>query len=315
MLQVTKWNQKPITKPGWYSGIPIERYHSAGMCDGPSVSSSNLRTCWMKSPAHMFDEWCENPNAEPRDTTKFMTMGAVAHHLLLGEEGFKLKYVAQPETYRDKVTAEEKKWTYGANFCKHWRDQMERMGKTVVTVKDLKAIVEIARSLATEPLVQEGLLQGYVETSGFFKDKETGLWVKVRPDVVPSGPDFVDLKTASDVTTVALMSAIRSYGYHQQGALIWEMCDALDQPFETFLLLFAETARPYCARTVPLTEDDLARGRMQNRVMLKKIAACIEANRWPGPGEGETRPLPLSNDERARIDERLKYEGLLEAAA
>jgi hypothetical protein len=28
------------------------------------------------------------------------------------------------------------------------------------------------------------------------------------------------------------------------------------------------------------------------------------------PGEGDLRALPLSNDERARIAERLKYEGL-----
>ena len=312
MLQVTKWNGKPITKPGWYSGIPLERYHSANMCDGPAVSSSNLRTCWIKSPAHMHAEWCENPDAEPRETTRNMILGSAAHHLMLGEEGFKLKYVAQPEIYRDKVTAQEKPWNNNANACRDWHAKQAVEGRTVVTVKELKVIVEMARSLALEPLVQEGLLQGYVETSGFFKHKQTGLWVKVRPDVVPSGPDFVDMKTASDVTTVALMSAIRSYAYHQQGALIWEMCDAIGQPFESFLLLFIETARPFCARTVPLVDDDLARGREQNGVMLRKIASCIETKHWPGPSEGDMRPLPLSNDERARIDERLKYEGALQ---
>ena len=90
----------------------------------------------------------------------------------------------------------------------------------------------------------------------------------------------MDLKTASDVTSIALMSAIRSYSYHQQGALIWEMCDAIEQPFKSFLLLFIETARPFCARTVPLTEDDLGLGRLQNRVMLRKIKSCIDAKHW-----------------------------------
>jgi len=37
-MKITKWNGKPITKPGWYSGIPIETYHSAGICDGKAVS-------------------------------------------------------------------------------------------------------------------------------------------------------------------------------------------------------------------------------------------------------------------------------------
>jgi len=304
---ITAWNGKPIKKPGWYSGISIDQYHSAGICNGPAVSSSNLRTCWIKSPAHMFAQWCENPEAEPRKPTKFMVLGSAAHHLLLGEDGFKLKYIAQPETYRDKVTAVEKPWTYQANVCKAWRSKQEEAGRTVVTSDELKAIVAMSKSLSLEPLVNDGLLRGNVECSGFVKD-QTGLWLKIRPDVIPAtSADFVDLKTASDVTTPALQSSIRSYGYHQQGALIWEVCEQLGQPFTMFILAFIETAAPYCARMVPLTDDDLGRGREQNREMLKQIAGCITTKHWPGPGEGDLRAMALSTDERKRIDERLTY--------
>ena len=310
-MDIIKWDGKPITKPGWYSGIPLERYHGPNMCAGKAVSSSNLRTCWAKSPAHMYDSWAENPDAEPREATRNMVLGAAAHHLLLGEDNFKLKYIGRPETYRDLKTAAEKPWNNNAHACQDWNEKQAKAGKVVVTVKELQAIVAMARSLALEPLVQDGLLRGDVETSGFFKDKETGLWVKVRPDVIPSGDDFVDLKTASDVTSVALMSAIRSYGYHQQGALIWEACEALGHPFASFMLVFVETARPFCARTSPLTDDDLVFGRRQNRAMRRKIKACMDADHWPGPGEGNLRPLPLPNDERARIEERLKIEGVV----
>jgi len=84
-LKITKWNGKPISKPGWYSGIPIERYHSAGMCDGPAVSSTDLRTCWSKSRAHMFAFWAENPKRIERPTSRAMILGSAAHHLFLGE--------------------------------------------------------------------------------------------------------------------------------------------------------------------------------------------------------------------------------------
>jgi len=258
----------------------------------------------------MFAEWCENPEAEPREPSRAMILGAAAHHLLLGEENFKTKFIGRPETYRDLKTAVEKPWNNNAHACQDWNLKQAKAGKVVVTVKELESIVAMARSLALEPLVNEGLLQGHVETSGFFKDQETGLWIKVRPDVIPSGPDFVDLKTASEVITPALQYTIRAYGYHQQGALVWECCDALEHPFESFMLMFIETARPFCARTVPLMDDDLARGRAQNRAMLKRIRACLDADHFPGPGEGELRALALSNDERARIDERLKLEGV-----
>lgn len=310
-MKIRKWDGKKITVPGWYSGIPIEVYHSAGICDGVAISSSNLRTCWSESPAHMNAHWCENKDAEQKDSTRAMILGSAAHHLMLGEDGFKTKFVAQPETYRDVKTAEEKPWNYNANACKAWRDKQVDRGLTVVTVKELQAIVAMAKSLAIEPLVREGLLRGAVETSGFWKDQQTGLWIKVRPDVIPTASgDYADLKTARDVTTPALMSAIREHGYHMQGALIWEVCEALGQPFETFTLLFIETSAPYCARTVPLTDDDLARGRLQNRLMMKTIKGCMDIDHFPGPGEGDTRPLPLSNDERDRIDARLKAEGL-----
>jgi hypothetical protein len=310
-MTVTKWNGKPITKPGFYSGVPLETYHSKGICGGPAVSSTNLRTCWLRSPAHMFVTWAENPDAEQRAPSRSMVLGSAAHHLLLGEDNFKTKYIAQPATYRDKVTAKDKPWHNGADYCKAWNEKWLTGGRVPVTMTELKTIVAMSKSLALDPLVNDGLLRGAVECSGFALDQETGLWIKIRPDVIPaSAADYVDLKTIHEVTTPALQSAIRSYGYHQQGALIWEVCDQLELPFETFVLMCIETAAPYCARAVPLTEDDLARGRLQNRAMLRKIATCLTQGHWPGPGEGDLRPLPLSHDERARIDERLKHEGM-----
>ena len=53
-MKIVKWSGKPISKPGWYSGVPIETYHSAGMCNGPAVSSSGPTLLLVTSPAHMF---------------------------------------------------------------------------------------------------------------------------------------------------------------------------------------------------------------------------------------------------------------------
>jgi hypothetical protein len=261
----------------------------------------------------MYARWAENLKREERGVTSAMMLGAVSHHLLLGEENFRSTYIAQPETYRDKTTAVEKPWNNNALACKFWNEKQKAAGRTVVKVDQLDAVVAMSRSLALEPLVHEGLLRGHVECSGFAQDAETGLWLKTRPDVIPTMTgDFVDLKTAADVTSVALMSSIRTYGYHQQGALIWEVTDQLgaDHPFEGFVLMFVETANPWCARTVPLTKDDLVRGRKQNRAMLRTITRCINEDHWPGPGEGDLRELPLGHDERVRIDERLKHEGV-----
>jgi hypothetical protein len=309
-MEVKIWDGKPITVPGWYSNVPIERYHSAGICDGIAVSSSNLRKCWTHSPAHMNAEWAENPDSEPRTPTRQMILGQAAHHLFLGEDGFSSKFIAQPAEYPDKKTGLKKPWHNGSDYCKAWNEKFS--DRVIVTLKELQAIIEMSKSMAADALVQQGLLTGHVECSGFFKDGETGLWIKVRPDVIPTDSgDFADLKTASEVVTPALMSSIRTYAYHMQGALIWETCEVLGQPFESFILMFVETSKPYCARSAPLTDDDLARGRLQNRWALRKIRQCIDLNHFPGPGEGDTAAMPLSHDERERIDARLKLEDAL----
>lgn len=311
-MEVRKWDGKPITENGWVSDIPIERYHSAGMCSGPSVSSTDLRTCWSHSPAKMFAFWAENPQREEREVTNAMLLGGCAHYLLLGEANFRQKYAAQPEEYPG-PKGEMKKWHMGADYCKEWVAFHEAKGFTIVTVKILNAIVKMAESLRILALVKDGLLRGHVETSGFFWDQESNLWLKVRPDVVPSdGPEFVDLKTAADVTTVALQNSIHTYGYNQQAALIAEVCEGLGQPFDGFMCMFVETKAPYCARMAPLTDVDLGLGRQQNRDSLRRISASIKAGHWPGPGEDNPlQPLGMGKDKRERIMARLTHEGLV----
>jgi hypothetical protein len=312
-MKIVKWNGRPISKPGWYSNIPIEKYHSAGMCDGPAVSSTNLRTCWSKSAAHMYSEWCENPKAEPRESTRNMILGSAAHHLFLGEDGFNQKFIQQPLIYRDKKTAEEKPWNNNAEVCKKWNAEQAKLGRTIVTTKELDAIKAMAWSMQANPFVQNGILEGEVEVSGFVKDQETGLWIKVRPDVIPTASgDYVDLKTAAEVTTPALQYSIRSYGYNQQGALVGEVAQSIltDIPFASFWLMFIETAKPYCARAVRLTDEDLKDGNRMNRWAMRKIALCLAEGRWPGPGEDEPETMGISNDERARVRARLEREGL-----
>jgi hypothetical protein len=309
-VNVTPWDGKKIKKPGWYSGIPIEVYHSPGLCaGGPAVSSSNLRKCWSKSAKHMYATWAENPKREDEPPTRPQVLGIAAHHLILGQDFFNTKFVQQPETYNDKKLGFPKPWNNNADWCRAWQKEQRDAKRTVVTIKELETIVRIAESLQTQGLVNDGMLIGHVEVSGFIKDKVTGLWIKVRPDVIPmAGPDFVDLKTARDVTTMSLQYSIREYGYHMQGALIWEVCEVLQQPFSSFWLLFCETTNPWCARPIQLTDDDLGIGRTQNEALLKQIRSCIDDERWPGPGEGELPSLSMSHDERARIAARLKFE-------
>src|SRR6516165_7641285 len=187
-MKILSGRSLPITKPGIYRSIDLEDYHSAAIVPAGeyAVSSTDLRTAWSKSLAHMFDQWAHNSKRRERKAPDYLMLGAAAHHILLGEDKFSTKFVAIPETYRDLKTAEVKPWNGNANYCRDWLAKHAGAGRTPMKQLEFEKILGMARSLALEPLVKDGILSGAVECSGLVKDKETGLWIKVRPDVIPT---------------------------------------------------------------------------------------------------------------------------------
>jgi len=300
----------PITKPGIVSGIDIADYHSGGICDGPSVSSTGLRLLWRtQSPAHFWTAWRCNPKAVREPPSEAMVLGSAAHHLLLGEADFSTKFIARPDALKDE-DGDLLPWHGLRKVCKAWLRDQERAGRTVLTMLQLEAIRGMARSLAKDPLVKAGALSGQIELSMFAKHPKTGIWLCARPDAKPvSDGDFCDLKSTEDITDAGIFRMLRNSGVQIQGALTWMICDLLNEPFTSFNLIFAETKEPFCVRVVPLTDDDLSLGRRQIEWGLDTIAKCIKENRWIGPGANDPRAIGMPVAERDYINNKLTAMG------
>lgn len=312
-MKETVWDQHQITKPGMYKNLPLSCYHDAGICVGPSISSSGLRQIFNESPAHFFAEWPGNPARIERKDTKAFALGRAAHHLVLGEKFFTKLFVAQPAEYADSKTGEMKPWNNNATVCRTWTEERRREGRTILTAKDIESIKGMSMSLGLHPIVRAGALNGAIERSLFWQDKATGIWLKARPDSIPnSDEDFVDLKTTDSVQWGDLVRTIGKWGYNQQGALIRRAAiEVLGMKNPTFTLIFVEKDAPYCTRVVTLKENDLQLGDKQNRVALDMMAACLKSNNWPGPG-GEAEDaehIELGEFEQKRINDKLTILG------
>lgn len=289
-----------ITENGVYD-LTMERYHGQP-CAGPSVSSSGLRTLWSSSPAHFWLDSSLNPNREPDESERpHFALGRAAHHLLLqGRKGFDAEYVIRPSKWKDWRTAE----------AREWKVEQLKAGLTIITDAELANITGMARSLAAHPLVKAGILDGAVERSLIWKDPETGVWCKSRPDAIPNASgDFADLKTCVSVSTDSLRRSLGDFGYHQQGALVAEASHhVLGQDLATFTLVWVEKEAPWCVRITTLTPEDLLRGQRQNQAALRIFASCVESGQWPGPGgdqqDGEF--LAISDWTAKSIDARLE---------
>lgn len=290
-----------VSEPGVYA-LPIDLYHT-DICRGPSVSSSGLRTIWAESPAHFWARSALNSKRLPQEDRPAFAVGRLAHKLLLeGREGLEQDFAIRPDEFPD--------WRTKA--AQAWRDEQVAAGRTVITPADLETVTGMAESLGRHPLVKAGILDGHVERSLIWKDEETGIWLKSRPDVIPNGSgDYADLKTTTSVATRALEQSLASFDYAMQGALVGMASEAvLGIPMQSFSLVWVEKAAPFCVRVTTLTPADLERGRMQVRAALRTMARCLETGEWPGPG-GDRRDaeyLALPAYAAKRIDEELELQ-------
>lgn len=304
IIQPRPWDGSPIKMPGVYSGIPIEKYHSGDICVEPSISSSGLRTIFNQSPLHYWDRSPYNPERNTdAEESKSLTLGRAAHHLLLGEAKFNTKFVIRPETLGGE------RWNGNRTACKLWIEEREGKGLTVLNPSDAEMIIGMAKNLARDRFVKAGLLDGHIECSFFWKDAETGVWLKARPDAMPSTSlDFADLKSTKSVADESLQYAVRDYGYYQQAGLVSEACHVLFKQWaQSFTFVFIESARPHCVRPLIIKEVDIERGIRANRAALRTFAKCWKAKEWPGPGgyAGDFSYIEMRDWDQKDIDSRI----------
>lgn len=316
-LKTIKWDGHQITKAGVYSGIPLPLYHRHDICVGPSLSSSGMRAIWGEnaSPKRFFSQWSGNPARVIKPDSRHFIVGRALHHLILGEPYFAKLFCIHPDEWPDQhgVLC---KWNSNRATHRKWLEARAKEGRIVLTPSEVESIKQMAISLGNHPLVRSGGLNGEIERSYFWRDKETGIWLKWRPDSTPiDSADFIDIKTTRSIQWGALQHSIDQFGYYRQVSLGHDACRALlGSDMESFTLLFVEKNDPWDNRDVRVHDDDIAIGARENRAAIRLFAKCYAEKRWPGPGDGRegTETIRLSDRARERRDERLTYERIEE---
>lgn len=295
MTAVRKWDGHPISEPGVYSGVPMDVYHGQ-LTVGPSISSSGLRTIDGESPAHFFDASYLNPDRAPDEDKPHFTLGSAVHTLLMRESGFAERFIVRPAQWTDWRKAE----------ARDWRDAVISEGLGVLTQVDLEVIKGIARQMAADPFVRDGGFDGLAEHSIVWRDPETGVWLKARPDVWNVTARVVtDLKTISSADGISCRKAIGEHSYHVQLGLIAEGIEVLtgEKVDDGCVLAFAEKKRPYCVNIKPVDPQAVWIGRQIVRRAVRKFAECLERQEWSGyEDSGRVAHLPAWLEKRMDDD-------------
>lgn len=275
-----------ITENGIYANVPIERYHSGTLCDGPTISSSGLRTIFAESEMAYWVNSPHNPERMPQPEKQHFSIGKAVHHLVAGEADFAKHFAVLPDRFPDFKTA----------AAREWRDMQVAAGITVLTAKDIEDIRGMAGilpwqkgiddcGLKNNALVRDhGVLSGLIEHT--FAYREKGIWLLSRPDAVPnSSSDFADLKTTTDVSDDALSRTIGEYRYDMQAALCRILArNVLGIDVEHFSLVFVMKKPPYAVRVIEIHHEDIEAAEADVRLAIRAFERGMKTGKWPGPG-------------------------------
>lgn len=257
-----------ITEPGVYS-VPKADYHGDKITPSPSLSSSGARKIMSECPAKFWYDR-NHPDDKPSDALR---IGDAAHEWLLEGDTWPARHGVLPEDHdgRTKVGKEA-------------IVAIESLGKHPLKWAEFEAIKAMVDALKAHPFAHAAFRNGKPEQSIYWRDEETGIWCRARPDWLPStGTILADYKTTRSAHPDYLSKAISDLGYHCQAEWYMTGVRALGLIKEpSFVFAFQEKEAPYLITAVEVPPEDIYEASILNRKARHIFARCLRENRWPG---------------------------------
>lgn len=294
-----------ITQPGAYTEVSAEDYHgNANLLPGPSLSSSGAKTILRHSPFHFWWSSAMNPDREEPEKPS-LNIGKAAHDMILLADRWPDHYHVLPEGYSSGATKK-----FAEAIAEH--EAAIESGMTILRAQDLAVVEHVVRRLKSNRLAMTVLSNGEPEVTLAWQDKSTGVWLRARPDFLPTSvmqggkvAILPDLKFMAPTHCApdGFSRAIASFGYHMSLAFYADGIKAVYGSAPTnFLLICVEKEAPWSVSLYEVPSEDIERGRFQNRQAIQLFADCLHADRWPSYAD-EPVQIGLPHWSRKQIDE------------
>lgn len=216
---------------------------------------------------------------------------AIINHDLVAQEAQKpapLKVSGTKADMIQAVKAVKPDAVFADELLDAWRDNPE--GKVLVTRQQLSTALNIQKALLAHPTA--GMLLTHpsraVEVSYFGFDEETGLEVRVRPDLEI---DLDGVRIGADLKTISMWNVkqeslrarlhreIIERDYHLSAAMYCETA-ALDQ----FFWIFVNKDENYhWIAIIEASAELLELGMLEYRKAMRNIATGFDTGEWPAP--------------------------------
>lgn len=253
-----------ITEPGLYPGLSAEAYH-ADPCIVPSLSSSGARLLVSECPAVY---WHVRQNPERK---RVFDIGTAGHLMVLEPEAFdsRVRIIDAPD-YRTKAAQEAREDAYAA-------------GLTPLLTAEASMVRAMRDVLFADPIARHAFEGGRAEQTMIWRERETGVWCRARPDYLPPHQRYlVDYKTSTSANPRQFERALWDYGYFQQAAWYLDGAEhALGARPERFAFVVQSKKAPYLVSVCWVATEALEWGEVLNQHARRIFADCLRTGDWP----------------------------------
>lgn len=272
----------------WSPELTHEQYHA----DKSAIGSSSLALSFSSLKAFYEGHFLGKqspPNYE-------MKLGTIIHMALLEPKEFARRFIVMPEF----ESRDLKGNLSTSKNTKYYKEQVDKWmserlaDEIVVTNEEHEQILGMIASVKSHPQGELIFKNGSVERSGYYRDPETGIKCKIRPDFMGSDLFLVtDFKTAR--TSEQKLFGTHAFGPARLDLRIWMYAYGISQiekiamPQNLFFMV-CEKTWPYESAVYFLTEEQKTQAEYDYRRAMARIADAIKSGKWP---QRQTKMEPL----------------------
>jgi len=234
------------------------------------ISASDIKS-FLTSPKKYYYEKFLKTHKEEKG--RHFSIGSGLHELILEPHLFDTNYLIIPKFDLRTTKGKEEK----AKF------EISSFGKTILFEDEMEMIRQIAENALKNHTLIELMKESHRELSCYTVDEQTGLKLKMRPDILCSTKSTIgDLKSCMDSSLKGFRSDVYKYGYSVSAAFYSDFIGR-----ENYIFIAASKTQPYEVAMYSLSDDMLEYGRQQYRMGLDLIKFCQDNNVWPSHNEFE----------------------------
>lgn len=278
---------------GVYHGIPDNVYHSQKW----AVSSSFLKTMFTDNP-HVARYW----DTHTREDTAAFQFGRAFHTVMTGVG-------QQPVLKTDVPTVESTKIDGKVDpGLKAERERLRDMAAAqkesatagdvlIMSEKDMEALGAMKANLEANPVTAGLLASSQPEVSMFWQDEATGVWCRIRPDLMDIERHIVtDLKSVGGMAGAghnAFAKSTANLAYDIQAAFYRRGYRETFGVTPAFLFAAVEKSEPYQVGIYELDDRTIDRAEAVVEDLLTEYSIYSTFNEWPGiPADIQPLTLP-----------------------